>query len=100
MMASHRPSDPPPAEPAPPVVVQTGLQPSGFVTGFDWVLAFGVLVLAFFVGSFSVRNSDFWMHLAAGRQASAQTARAEAIEIFRTHAAREYSEVSAVLQTD
>ena len=26
-----------------------------------------VLALAFFAGSFSVRNSDFWMHLATGR---------------------------------
>jgi tetratricopeptide (TPR) repeat protein len=69
MMASHRPSDPPPPEPeAPaPATAQVGLKASGFVTGFDWVLAFGVLVLAFFAGSFSVRNSDFWMHLAAGR---------------------------------
>jgi tetratricopeptide (TPR) repeat protein len=71
MMASHRPSDPPPPDPeAPPptpAAPPAGLKPSGFVIGFDWVLAFGVLVLAFFAGSFSVRNSDFWMHLAAGR---------------------------------
>lgn len=73
MMASHRPSDPPPDEPVAPPPAPTpaaaggGLQPSGFVVGFDWVLAFGVLVLAFFVGSFSARNADLWMHLAAGR---------------------------------
>ena len=71
MMASHRPSDPPPQEPtapAPgPAAAQVGLRQSGFMVGFDWVLAFGVLVLAFFAGSFSVRNSDFWQHLAAGR---------------------------------
>ncbi|HKB01389.1 MAG TPA: hypothetical protein VKD90_04175, partial [Gemmataceae bacterium] len=82
MMASHRPSEtqrpsetlPAPARhlPSNPVTTtsppaRTTLQPSPFVVGFDWVLAFGVLTLAFLLASFSVRNSDFWMHLAAGR---------------------------------
>src|SRR5205807_1548788 len=34
------------------------------LTRLDWALAGLVLVLAFLLGSFAVRNSDFWMHLA------------------------------------
>lgn len=77
MMASHRPADTPPppppdapAEAAPPAAAPTGLTtlpPSSFLVGFDWVLSFGVLALAFLIASFAVRNSDFWMHLATGR---------------------------------
>jgi hypothetical protein len=77
MMASHRPADPPPPPPTEspnpertPTTTPTGLTTlpqSNFLIGFDWVLAFGVLALAFLIASFSVRNSDFWMHLAAGR---------------------------------
>jgi len=72
MMASHRPDAPvapPPPEPAPPAAPAglTTLPHSNFLVGFDWVLALGVLTLAFLVASFAVRNSDFWMHLAAGR---------------------------------
>jgi hypothetical protein len=72
MMASHRPSEsppPPPPEPVAPAAPggKTTLAPSNFIVGFDWVLAFGVLALAFLLASFSVRNSDFWMHLATGR---------------------------------
>jgi tetratricopeptide (TPR) repeat protein len=33
----------------------------------DGILVGFVLVLAFLLGSFAVNNSDFWMHLAAGR---------------------------------
>jgi hypothetical protein len=77
MMASHRPSDAPPepiqpppdanAPPAPAPGSMTTLPQSNFLVGLDWVLAFGVMALAFLLASFSVRNSDFWMHLAAGR---------------------------------
>src|SRR5262249_12828400 len=73
MMASHRPSESPPPPPPEPVApapapgAKTTLAPSNFIVGFDWVLAFGVLALAFLLASFGVRNSDFWMHLAAGR---------------------------------
>ena len=78
MMASHRPAEPPP-EPLPSpnesastaqaaATPTTGTLPvSNFLVGFDWLLALGVLVLAFLIASFSVRNSDFWMHLATGR---------------------------------
>lgn len=78
MMASHRPAEPPP-EPLPsPHQPAPSSQPSGpaasgalpespFLTGFDWILALGVLALAFLIASFTVRNSDFWMHLATGR---------------------------------
>jgi tetratricopeptide (TPR) repeat protein len=33
----------------------------------DWGLAVVVLLLAFLVASFTVRNTDFWQHLASGR---------------------------------
>ena len=76
MMASHRPNDPPPpplestsTEPAPTTAPAglTTLPHSSFLVGFDWVLAFGVLALAFLIASFAVKNPDFWMHLATGR---------------------------------
>jgi len=75
MMASHRPADPPPppleptpASPSPTSPgAKTTLPVSNFLVGFDWVLAVGVLTLAFLIASFSVRHSDFWMHLATGR---------------------------------
>ena len=75
MMASHRPADAPaplPPEPAaespaPASSAKTTLPASPFLAGFDWVLAVCVLTLAFLIASFSVRNSDFWMHLASGR---------------------------------
>ena len=34
----------------------------------DFILVTMVLVLSFLLGSFAVRNSDFWMHLATGRE--------------------------------
>src|SRR6476660_7182006 len=75
MLASHRPADAPaplPPEPAggspaPAARAQPTLRASPFLAGFDWVLAVCVLTLAFLIASFSVRNSDFWMHLASGR---------------------------------
>ena len=76
MMASPRPSEPlpPVTEEAPkPVTAPVSsdkhakLETSNFVVGFDWVLSLGVMALAFLVVSFSVRNADFWQHLAAGR---------------------------------
>lgn len=77
MMASHRPSDPPPE----PMKEPTGdqpigpkgapklptLEPSAFLAGFDHLLAIGVLVLGFLLASFAIKNSDYFMHLAAGR---------------------------------
>src|SRR5688500_926543 len=80
MMASHRPADnqpppPPPTQaptdsPTPSTTTAAGpatLPESGFLVGFDWVLALGTLTLAFFLASFAARNSDLWIHLAAGR---------------------------------
>ena len=76
MMASHRSSEPEPleqplpTEPTPPASGDTGLPTlpaSGVVVGIDWFLCLAILVLAFLVASFSVRNSDFFMHLATGR---------------------------------
>ena len=73
MMASPRASEPIAAPPAPPEparplsAARAGLPVSNFLTGFDWMLAGGVLALGFLIVSFSVRNSDFWMHLATGR---------------------------------
>ena len=33
----------------------------------EWLMAPVLMALAFFLASFAVRNSDFWMHLATGR---------------------------------
>jgi tetratricopeptide (TPR) repeat protein len=77
MMASEptapRPAGNPPGEepnisippPAPPPAV--ALKPSRFLVGFDLFLAAGVVVFAFVIASFAVKNSDFWQHLATGR---------------------------------
>lgn len=78
MMASPRPSDPIPpisddaTKPVAPAASgsagsMTTLGTSNFIVGFDWVLSLGVLALAFLIVSFSVRNADFWQHLAGGR---------------------------------
>lgn len=40
---------------------------AGEIRRLDWVLGFLVLMLAFFLASFPVRNTDFWHHLAQGR---------------------------------
>jgi hypothetical protein len=37
------------------------------VRALDWMNVLVVLALAVFLASFAVRNSDFWLHLAAGR---------------------------------
>jgi tetratricopeptide (TPR) repeat protein len=36
----------------------------------DWVIVGLVVILAFLLASFAVRNSDFWIHLATGRLAA------------------------------
>src|SRR4051794_36033270 len=45
-----------PAAPARPII-----------QALDWLTALVVVALAVFLASFAVRNSDFWLHLAAGR---------------------------------
>jgi tetratricopeptide (TPR) repeat protein len=69
----------PPAAPAPspsiPLPPRTEPRPApltdeevAFAHGrLDGVLVAAVLLLAFLLSSFAVRNSDFWMHLATGR---------------------------------
>ncbi len=58
---------------APPAPGQPAEQPLAVegigrtTSQLDWVLAALLLVLAFAVASFSIQNSDFWMHLATGR---------------------------------
>jgi len=37
------------------------------MVGIDWFLCLAILAIAFLVASFSVRNSDFFLHLASGR---------------------------------
>src|SRR5437879_1759934 len=58
--------------PLPPITVPayrqtTPEQLATEIRRLDWGLAAVVLVLAFLLASFTVRNSDFWQHLAAGR---------------------------------
>jgi hypothetical protein len=58
-----------PPRPAAPVKRAT-LSPERLATEIgklDRVIAGLLLALAFFLGSFAVQNSDFWMHLATGR---------------------------------
>jgi hypothetical protein len=67
-----QPEEPPPLPADPSAVPTTApamgtLKPSPFLSGFDWVLAVGALVLGLGVASFAVRNSDFWFHLGTGR---------------------------------
>ncbi|HYT90558.1 MAG TPA: hypothetical protein VEL76_17760, partial [Gemmataceae bacterium] len=52
---------PPLSEPAPPALIPVRLH------NFDRTLVGLVLLLAFFLGSFAIQNSDLWMHLAVGR---------------------------------
>jgi hypothetical protein len=77
MMASEptapRPAGNPPGE-EPPISIPpaarppaVALKPSRFLVGFDLFLAAGVVVFAFVIASFAVKNSDFWEHLATGR---------------------------------
>src|SRR5260370_29555839 len=37
------------------------------IARLDWGLAAVVVILAFLLASFAVRNGDFWQHLASGR---------------------------------
>lgn len=76
MMASHRSTEPLPLEQpvstesqsaAPSDSTLSRLPSSGVVVGIDWFLSLAILAVAFLLASFSVRNSDFFMHLATGR---------------------------------
>ncbi|MFL5340645.1 MAG: tetratricopeptide repeat protein [Gemmataceae bacterium] len=65
-----------PATPAPPQAPGVDTRRAAIVMGrIDLMLAAVVLALAFALASFTVRNSDFWAHLATGRYiASGDTA--------------------------
>ncbi len=68
--APARESAAPAALPAPAPALAPAPAPAPAIQGYpraDRVFAFLVLVLTFFLGSFAVTNSDFWMHLATGR---------------------------------
>src|SRR5436190_21607033 len=54
----------PPAKAQPPM---TDLELTRAVGRLDLALVAVVLVLSFLLGSFAVRNSDFWLFLASGR---------------------------------
>lgn len=59
---------PPAADtPTPPPEVKPATWPAWF-GGADFVLALLAVVLAFLVSSFVARNSDVWLHLAAGKR--------------------------------
>src|SRR5947209_1959493 len=53
-----------PPQPRPDVTPEEQARAAGRL---DAALAALVVVLAFLLGSFAARNSDFWMHLATGR---------------------------------
>jgi hypothetical protein len=59
------PVPPPPAPPQPKRL--TPQRVAAEMTRLDRVLVVVVLVLSFFLGSFTANNSDLWMHLATGR---------------------------------
>ncbi len=59
------PTEPPAA--APPAEPRIVTWPAWFA-GADFVLATLALVLAFLVASFAARNTDLWLHLAAGKR--------------------------------
>src|SRR5262245_12645634 len=62
------PAAAPAPAPAPPTDQADGVaSPAGALAGLDLGLSLLVLALAFLLASFAVRNSDFWMHLATGR---------------------------------
>lgn len=76
MMASDRPASestpetpiPLPPIPVPPVAPEsTTIKPSAFLHGLDIFQAAGVVLLAFLLASFAVRNPDFFQHIATGR---------------------------------
>lgn len=58
---------PPPTEEKPKKRRLTPNEVARIASHLDKCLVAVVLVLAFFLASFAVRNSDFWMHLATGR---------------------------------
>ncbi|MCE9565235.1 MAG: hypothetical protein K8U57_24650 [Planctomycetes bacterium] len=69
------PTQPPPegVPPVPPVeAAKTATWPVWF-SGADFVLAVAAVVLAFLVASFVARNSDIYLHLAAGQRLLAGT---------------------------
>src|SRR5262249_1543276 len=53
--------------PAPAPAVRPGERLAVALPRLDAVLVVVVLLLAFLLASFTVRNSDFWLHLATGR---------------------------------
>jgi hypothetical protein len=65
------PLEPVPQKPSDVVVRDPGrtrtLGAANFLIGFDWTLAIFVVALAFLLASFTVKNTDFWQHLATGR---------------------------------
>jgi tetratricopeptide (TPR) repeat protein len=65
--APDQPTSTLPPGSAAPINPPATVDQSGFFSGFDLMLAGGVVVLAFAVSSFAIRNSDFWMHLGTGR---------------------------------
>ena len=74
-MAADPPAPPSPAGALPtaqgsdaPVASPAAAPDSSDATAWlDGTLALAVLALAFLLGAFAVRNSDFWLHLATGR---------------------------------
>jgi hypothetical protein len=65
--ASNQPIPLPPITTPPAVVVPTRLTPSPFLNALDIFQAAGVVLLAFLLASFAVKNTDFFQHLATGR---------------------------------
>lgn len=59
---------PPPDAPPAPAPVAKALKWPGWYAGLDSVLVALVLVLTFAAASFAARNSDLWLHLAAGKR--------------------------------
>jgi tetratricopeptide (TPR) repeat protein len=59
-----------PVIPTPPVeapVPVTGIRPGSFLSAYDLLLGILVLIFAFLMASFVVRNPDFWQNLSTGR---------------------------------
>src|SRR5436189_3343627 len=60
-------AQPPVAEPPPAAGAAAPVHRTAARSVLDPPVAAGVLLLAFFLGSFAATNSDLWAHLAAGR---------------------------------
>jgi tetratricopeptide (TPR) repeat protein len=60
----------PPAEAAPAPINPTPTAPPAWLYKADLAILALLLVLTFFVGSFTATNSDLWMHLAIGQRIS------------------------------